>query len=461
MSKTTLLCGALVVDHQEAAVRDVLIRDGRVEAVRANLEGTVRADDLLRLDGLLMLPGAIDPHVHFEEPGRVEREGYATGTQAAAAGGITTVFEHPLSDPPTTTAARYASKRELVAPHVYVDFGLWGGAVPGNLAEMRGMAQEGAGGFKAFMLDSEPDFPGLAGDALVEAMREAARLGANMLLHAEDGPTVYAATDRLKAEGRLDAAAWAEARPPEAEVTAVRLALDHAREASCPIHLVHITTSESVRLAVDAAEAGLPIRVEVCPHYLTLDSAVLSSIGPWAKCAPPLRDRSEIEALWNLVLAGKVDFVGSDHAPWEYVEKSAAVGNIWKAPNGLQSLQFMTVLMLDEGSRRGLSLSALVRLMSTNIAMWLGLFPSKGTLQPGSDADLAIYRGGVRNTLRAADLLDKQRWTPFEGTTVGYQVEATMLRGQWIYRDGAVSDPPLGRFVPVHAPRNFTAAAHS
>ena len=121
----------------------------------------------------------------------------------------------------------------------------------------------------------------------------------------------------------------------------------------------------------------------------------------------------------------------------------------------------MTVLMLDQGSRRGLSLDALVRLMSTNIARWLGLFPTKGTLQPGSDADLAIYRGGVRHTLRAADLFDKQRWTPFEGTTVEYEVQATMLRGQWIYRDGTVADPPLGRFVPVHAPRDLTAGAHS
>ena len=134
-------------------MRDVLIRDGRVEAVRPNLKNSVNADEVLRLDGLLMLPGAIDPHVHFEEPGHVEREGYATGTQAAAAGGITTIFEHPLSDPPTTTAARYASKRDLVASHVYVDFGLWGAAVPGNLAEMRAMTHEGAGGFKAFMLE--------------------------------------------------------------------------------------------------------------------------------------------------------------------------------------------------------------------------------------------------------------------------------------------------------------------
>ena len=449
MSRSTLICGATVVDHESAFVSDILIRDGRIEAVRPDLAGAVEVDQVERFEGRLVLPGAIDPHVHFEEPGRVEREGFATGTQAAAAGGITTVFEHPLSEPPTVTAARYASKRDLVGTHAYVDFGLWAGAVPGNRSEMPGMVDEGAGGFKAFMLDSEPEFPGLNGLPLLEAMREAARLGVVMLLHAEDGPTVDAATTRLKAQGRHDAAAWAEARPPTAEIEAVRAAVALATESFCRIHLVHLTTAASVELAFDAARRGLPVRVEVCPHYLLLDTTVLAALGPWAKCAPPLRDRDEVDGLWSQVLAGRVDFIGSDHAPWEYTEKTAGINDIWAAPNGLQSLQFMTVLMLDEGRRRGLPLDAMVRLMSTNVAKWLGLFPTKGTIEAGSDADLAVYRVGVQKKLRASDLFNKQKWTPYEGMTVDYEVEATMLRGEWVFRNGQVPDPPTGRFVPI------------
>ncbi|HYM97610.1 MAG TPA: allantoinase AllB [Candidatus Sulfotelmatobacter sp.] len=449
MTRRTLISGATVVDHESASVRDILIRDGRVEAVGRDLANAVEVDHVERFEGRVILPGAIDPHVHFEEPGRVDREGFATGTQAAAAGGITTLFEHPLSEPPTVTAARYAHKRDLVGRHSYVDYGLWAGAVPGNRGEMPGMAGEGAGGFKAFMLDSEPGFPGLAGPRLLEAMREAARLGAIMLLHAEDGPTVEAATNRLKAENRHDAAAWADARPPAAEIEAVRAAVALAAESSCRMHLVHLTTAASVELASEAARRGLPIRVETCPHYLLLDTSVLAERGPWAKCAPPLRSRDEVEALWSQVLSGRVDFIGSDHAPWETSEKTAGLHDIWAAPNGLQSLQFMTVLMLHEGRRRGLALDALVRLMSKNVAQWLGIFPMKGTIVPGGDADLAVYKAGVRKTLRAADLFDKQKWTPYEGMTVDYEVEATMLRGEWVFRDGHVPDPPRGRFVPV------------
>jgi allantoinase len=444
-----LLCGALVADHESAAIRDILVGGGRILRVEPGLEGKLTADIVERLDGRLILPGAIDPHVHFEEPGNTRREDFESGTRAAAAGGITLVIEHPLSDPPTTTTDRYVAKRELVSRHAHVDFGLWGGAVPGNVDEMPGMVEAGAGGFKAFMLESEPDYPGLDDDRLLTAMKLAAELGTTMLVHAEDGSIIEAATAQLQAAGRKDAIAWAESRPAISEVEAVGRAIALAHQASCRAHLVHLTTGESVALAAEARRRGDQVCVETCPHYLLFDSSALARLGPWVKCAPPLRSRYEVERLWEHVLAGRVDFIGSDHAPWEYSEKSVGLDDIWAARNGLQSLQFTTVLMLDSGAQRGLALDALVRLLSTNIAQWLGIFPQKGTIQPGSDADLAVYRAGVSHLLRADDLLDKQKWTPYEGTTVAYQVEATMLRGAWVYRDGVVTEPPRGAFVPM------------
>jgi dihydroorotase-like cyclic amidohydrolase len=178
-----------------------------------------------------------------------------------------------------------------------------------------------------------------------------------------------------------------------------------------------------------------------------LDESALTEHGPWAKCTPPLRSREEVEGLWKLVLLGKLDFLASDHAPWEITEKEAGLTDIWRAPNGIQSLQFSSVLMLTHATRRGLALDEFVRLGSTNIAKWLGLYPRKGTLKSGSDADLAAYKAGVNHTLHNDELFNKQQWSPYEGMNTSYEVAATMVRGAWVYRDGEMLEPARGQYL--------------
>ena len=442
-----MLYGAEVANETDVAQRDLLVVDGLVQRIEPDLRGRVDVDDEVDLRGFLILPGAIDPHVHFEEPGNTDREDFASGSRQAAAGGITTVIEHPLSDPPTMTRERFEKKRDLVADHAYVDFGLWGGADGSNAEEFEPMTKEGAFGFKAFMLGSEPDYPSLDDAQLLESMREIARIGSTMLVHAENAAIVDACTARLKAEGRHDGHAHAEARPPIAEIEATTRAVTLASHVGCRLEVVHLSTAGAVDVVASARAAGHVVRAEVCPHFLVLTDDELTRRGPWAKCTPPLRSEHEVEALWERVLAGRADFLVSDHAPWLPAEKEVGIDDIWAAGNGLISLQLSNVVVLTEGARRGLDLSAFVRLSSSNIARWLGLYPRKGSLQRGSDADLAVYQRDVNDVIRPEDLYAKHKWTPYEGRTVTFRVVATMLRGEWVHRDRAVAPRPIGRFV--------------
>ena len=446
--KSTLLHGAIVADENTAAQRDILIVNGKVRDVAAGLKDRADVDEQTDLTGYLVLPGAIDPHVHFEEAGGLDREDFASGTRSAAAGGITTVFDHPLGEPPITTAGLLRRKRDSLTSRAYVDFGLWGGAVPGNAVEFAGMADDGAFGFKAFMIGSEPSYPSLDDAQLLEAMGEVARIGSIMLVHAENATIIEKLSARLRAAGRRDGLAHAESRPPITEIEAVARAATLACHTGCRLELVHLSTAGALDVVSLAAARGHPVRSEVCPHFLTLTDAELARQGPWARCTPPLRSGGEVEALWERVLGGQADFLVSDHAPWLASEKERGRDDIWQAPNGLVSLQSSNVVTLTEGTRRGLSLPQFVRLSSTNVARWLGLYPRKGTLRPGSDADLAVYARGVSDVIRAGGLLCKQKWTPYDGRQVSFRVEACMLRGAWVYKDGAIQGEPRGQFIP-------------
>src|SRR5215471_17319532 len=425
--KSMLLHGAIVADENTAAQRDILIVNGKVRDVAAGLKDRADVDEQTDLTGYLVLPGAIDPHVHFEEAGGLDREDFASGSRSAAAGGITTVFDHPLGEPPITTAGLLRCKRDSVANRAHVDFGLWGGAVPGNVGEFADMADEGAFGFKAFMIGSEPSYPSLDDAQLLEAMGEVARIGSIMLVHAENATIVDRLSARLRAAGRRDGLAHAESRPPITEIEAVARAATLACHTGCRLELVHLSTAGALDIVALAAARGHPVRSEVCPHFLALTDAELARQGPWARCTPPLRSGGEVEALWERVLGGQADFLVSDHAP---------------------CLQSSNVVTLTEGTRRGLSLPRFVCLSSTNVARWLGLYPRKGTLRPGSDADLAIYARGVSDVIRAEGLLCKQKWTPYDGRQVSFRVEGCMLRGAWVYKDGAIQGGPRGQFIP-------------
>ncbi|HEY2937632.1 MAG TPA: allantoinase AllB [Gaiellaceae bacterium] len=409
------------------------------------------ADEIVDAEGLHVLPGAVDPHVHYEDLGHAEREDYATGTMAAAAGGITTIVEHPLTIPLPISAAAFAEKRDRVREKVVVDFGLWGALTRPSLPEIPGQWHEGARGFKAFMPFSEPEYPNVDDAELLAGMELVASFDGLVLVHAENDAMLRANHERLRAEGRRDALAHHESRPPLVEEEAVHRALFLAQQAGVRLQVVHVSSPVSGDLIAQAKARGQRATMEVCPHHLLLDLDDLVRLGPYGRCAPALRDRSLVERLWEHVLSGNADCLVSDHAPYTRAEKEPGWDDVFAAPLGLQVLQESVPAVLSEAVHvRGMSLDAFVRFSATNAARIVGLYPRKGTILPGSDADLVVWDLDAEWTVdTASQQLSKNPWSPFDGRTVRGRVVRTLVRGETVYYDGEIRvEPGYGRFLP-------------
>jgi allantoinase len=408
------------------------------------------ADEVIDAAGLVVLPGAIDLHGHFEDPGHTEREDFHTGTMAAAAGGVTGVFEHPLTYPPTTTVALYRDKREMASTKVVIDFGLWGALTPISLDQMEGQWAEGAPGFKAFMADSEPAYPQADDGTLLEGMRIAARLGALVLVHAENDSLLKANRARLEREGRTDAMAHHESRPPIVEEEAVHRALFLARHAAARCQIVHSSCPGSVDLVKLARSQGQRATIEVCSHHLLLDLEDLKRLGPFGRCAPALRDRALVDRMWGHVLNGSIDCLVSDHCAYTVEEKSAGYDDIFAAPNGCQVMQEMVPVVLDEAyHRRGMELSAFARLIAERPAQIAGVYPRKGSLLVGSEADLVLWDLDEPWVIDPrSQQFSKNPWSPFEGRKLRARPVRTLVRGQTVYAGGEIqADAGSGRFL--------------
>jgi allantoinase len=428
---------------------DVLIEDERIVSI-ADWGALNGGDEVIDATSLVVMPGAIDPHAHFEDPGHTEREDFTTGTMSAAAGGITTVIEHPLTYPPVTTAQLYREKREMAKEKVIVDFGLWGALTPPSLPEIRDQWREGAIGFKAFMPFSEPAYPHVTDAEFLVGMREVEAIGALVLVHAENDSLLQAGLARMEAEGRHDPMAHQESRPPFIEEEAVHRALFLAAEAGVRIQIVHVSSPVSAELVRRAKDEGQHASMEICPHHLLLDLDDLVRLGPYGRCAPALRDRPLVERLWDYVLDGTADSLVSDHCAYTLEEKEPGWDDIFAAPLGCQVMQETVPLVLDEAfHRRGMKLDAFVRFSSTNSAKTVGLYPRKGSLLPGSDADVAIYDLDTEWEVDAkAQQFSKNPWSPFDGRRVRAKVLRTLVRGETVYADGEIlAQPGSGLFL--------------
>jgi allantoinase len=397
------------------------------------------ADDVLDASGLHILPGLVDAHVHFNEPGRSDWEGFLTGTTAAAAGGVTTVCDMPLNcHPPTLDSRALAIKRSAIAKHAVVDYALWGGLVPDSLDHLAELQRDGVVGIKAFLCDSGlAEYPPLDDFALVDAMQRTSDRRPPLLLalHAEDPAQTQLLGRQAREAARRTALDWAASRPPSTEVNAVRSALDGAHETGARLHFVHISTAAAARLIAAARADGLDVSVETCPHYLLLDTRDLQRLGTFGKCAPPLRDRTEVDELWEALAEGAIDWIASDHSPCPPEMKHT--DDIWSAWGGLAGVQTLLPALLTEGVHaRQLSLPRLVTLTSGTPARRLGLYPRKGVLEPGSDADLVLVDLEREWTLGAADLRTRWPINPFLGRTFRGRVVATLVRGNEVWRDG-------------------------
>ncbi|HEV3067236.1 MAG TPA: allantoinase AllB [Streptosporangiaceae bacterium] len=405
----------------------VAIRDGRIAAVA----GPGETPDAVSVEELagpeVLLPGLVDTHVHVNEPGRTEWEGFATATRAAAAGGVTTLIDMPLNSlPPTTTVPALAAKRAAAGPAAVVDVGFWGGAVPGNLAGLAGLHEAGVFGFKAFLADSGvPEFGLLDATGLDEVLAETARLGALLIVHAEDPGVLAAAPDPA---GRAYAGFLAS-RPAAAEDTAIAGLLAAAARHGARVHILHLASASALPLIAAARADGALVSAETCPHYLSFCAEQVPDGATEFKCCPPIRDAANRDGLWAGLAGGLIGAVVSDHSPCPPGLKQREAGDFGAAWGGISSLQLGLPAVWTQARQRGHGLDDVVRWMAAGPAALAGL-AAKGAIAPGRDADLVAFDDTAAFTVDPARLHHRHRVTPYAGQTLTGVVRRTWLRGQ-------------------------------
>ncbi|MGD9722017.1 MAG: allantoinase AllB [Pirellulales bacterium] len=440
-----LIRGGQAVLPTGVVAADVGIADGAIAAIGPELAGTSR--ETIDARGLHVFPGVVDTHVHFNEPGRSDWEGAATGSAALAAGGGVCFCDMPLNaSPPTLDGPSFDVKRAALEAAAHVDFGLWGGLGPKNHDRLPELAERGVIGFKAFMCASGiDDFPSVNDEALGRGMEVAARLGLPVGVHAEDERLTSELARTAAAEGRRGVRDYLNSRPARAELAAIERAIALARQTGCSLHVVHVSCGAGVRAVVEARAAGVDVTCETCPHYLLLTADDVERIGAAAKCSPPVRDAAERDALWAGTANGDVDFLASDHspAPWS-MKQSDDFFAIW---GGIAGCQTLLGLLLEEGHvRRGISLPRLADALSRMPAARFRL-AQKGRLAVGADADLALLDMTRSTRLAAESLRYRHRISPFLGRALRGEVRRTLVRGQTVFGDGRVIESVRSRFV--------------
>lgn len=410
---------------------DFGISDGQIVARGRNLGGS--AAEEIDAHGLTIVPGVIDAHVHFNEPGRADWEGFAAGTRAAAAGGTTTIFDMPLNaHPPTIDGPAFDAKRAAAEKSSLVDFAFWGGFVPGNLDQLETLRDRGVIGLKAFMCESGiEDFAGVDRATLRAGMERAADLDLLLAVHAE--------SEQRPAKGE-SVRDFLASRPVEAELEAIRVALDLAHETGCRLHIVHVSCGRGVALVAEARAQGVDVTCETCPHYLFLTDEDMIRLGAVAKCAPPLRPRAEQDELWRRL--GEVATIGSDHspAPWSMKETE----NFFKVWGGISGCQHLLPLLLEAGEK--VSPPEIVRLTSKGVANRFRI-PLKGGLEIGHDADFTFAESGPMEEITADALHYRHPHSPYVGRRLRWRVVRTILRGRTIFEKGRFCASPSGKFL--------------
>ncbi|MFB8240824.1 allantoinase AllB [Kitasatospora purpeofusca] len=432
ISETEVIRSRRVVLPDGERPADVLVRDGKIERIAPH--GTLPADGhrVTDLGDTALLPGLVDTHVHVNEPGRTEWEGFATATRAAAAGGVTTIVDMPLNSvPPTTTLAGLEAKRKTAEGQAWVDLGFWGGAVPDNLADLEPLHRAGVFGFKSFLAPSGVDeFPHLEAAGLEAALAEQARLGALAIIHAED-PAVLAAAPQQPGVHYRD---FLASRPAGAETAAVARLLDAARRTGARVHVLHVSSAAVLPLLRRARADGVEVTAETCPHYLTLAAERIPDGGTAFKCCPPIRDEANRDALWEALAAGEFIAVVSDHSPstpdLKLLPEHGGSGDFAAAWGGIASLQLGLPAVWTEARRRGRTLAEVVGWMSAGPAGLVGLGGRKGAIAVGHDADLVAFDPDGVFAVHAAELHHRNPVTPYAGRTLTGAVRTTWLRGR-------------------------------
>jgi allantoinase len=410
----------------------------------------------------LVMAGLVDTHVHINEPGRTDWEGFASATRAAAAGGVTTLVDMPLNSiPPTTTVAGLAEKLAAARGQCSVDVGFWGGVVPGNTGELAALHDAGVVGFKCFLIHSGVDeFPNVTEDDLRAALPELVRLGTLLIVHAEvPGPIgrtgIPACPVDVSEQEGTDRNVYPTVRPTEyrtflasrpraAEDEAVELMIRLSREFGARVHIVHHSSADSLALLRDAKAAGLKITAETCPHYLTFAAEEIPDGATEFKCCPPIRERENREQLWTALGERTIDMIASDHSPCPPEMKLPESGDFLQAWGGISSLQLRLPIVWTESRRRGFSLADVARWLCSAPASLVGLEGRKGLIANGYDADIVIWNSAQQFRVVGESLHHRHKLTPYQGRVLDGVVEKTFLRGRKIYDSGEFIGEPSG-----------------
>jgi allantoinase len=441
--------GKRVITPEGQRAAAIHVRDGRIAEV-APFDVIEQGCPLYEAGERVLMPGLVDTHVHINEPGRTEWEGFATATRAAAAGGITTLIEMPLNSiPATTSVSAFESKCKAATGKLWVDTGFWGGVVPGNARGLRGLWEAGCFGFKCFLVESGvAEFASVSERDLQAALAELAEFGAPLLAHAElPGPIEAAKQCLVRNVSRKSHRAWLESRPRAAENEAIMLLLRLGLESSVPMHIVHLSSSDAIPEIERAKSAGLSLSVETCPHYLTFASEEIPDSATQFKCAPPIRERENREALWQALQEGTLDFIATDHSPCPPEMKRQDTGDFFEAWGGIASLQLSLPAVWTEAKKRGCSLAQLAQWLCAGPARLAGLGKRKGAIAVGCDADLAVWDAETSFRVEPSQLQHRHKMTPYAGRELVGIVEATFLRGAKVYERGKLAAAPAGKIL--------------
>jgi len=425
------------------------IHNGRIQRVGPWEDTGAPSSDVLDVQNLFVMAGLVDTHVHLNEPGRADWEGFATGTAAAAAGGVTTLLDMPLNSVPATTNPRALDKKRRAAEgKCRVDVGFLGGVVPGNDAQLKGLWDGGVFAFKCFLVPSGVDeFRNVGVADLEKAMPLLASFGGTLMVHAELPGLLKDAEPAIEGRARRSYATYMASRPPAAEAEAVRLVVEQARKHGARAHIVHVSAAESLPVLSEARERGVAITAETCPHYLSIHAEQIPDGATEFKCAPPIRGEANQAALWKGLADGTLDMIASDHSPCPPAAKRQDTGDFFAAWGGIASLELGLSVVCTEMRNRHVEPVQLSRWMAHQPARVVGLEERKGVIASGADADLAIFDPFTSFTIDATALQQRHKLTPYHGRAVAGQVRATYLRGTLIFADNKLVGGPVGRLL--------------
>jgi len=448
--------GSIVKKGNELKKVTIYVENGKIKAIFPGNDKTFPCKEEIDAEDNVIFPGFIDPHVHFDDPGFTEREDFETGTRSAAAGGVTTIIDMPCTSvPPVITGKNFDNKLRIVQPKAYVDFAFWGGVTPEQIENdvykktLRELKNRGIVGVKFYTLSGMPLYPRMPVSNMDKAFRELKKMNLVCAVHAEDFYLVDFYTHYLQETGRIDYKSWFEGRVYEAEPEAIWAVVGITEKVGNKLHIVHLSTKEGLDIIRWAKMHNLDITAETCPQYLLFTVDNLVKIGPVLKTAPPVRREEDRSALWKGLQDGTIDFISTDHAAGKYPEEKSP-GNIWKAYAGIPGTQLVVPIMFTYGYHSGkLLLDEMQRLMSENTAKRYGLYPQKGSIKIGTDADLTIINLKKEWVVDPTKLESKGKYSAVAGRKLKGKVVKTVVRGRVIFdeRKGITGNRGYGKLV--------------